>query len=147
VAVVLLAASLLTACSDEQDSYCDALEGAQQELTDLADQAGAEGDGEAVNTLTPTLDILQGLREAAPDELGDEWDTLVFAYEALAEAVEEAGIDPAGLEAGDGAGDLPPEQRRELRSLASKLLSARVLAASQGIEDHAREVCDVEFDA
>ena len=140
VAVVLLAASLLTACSDEQDSYCDALEGAEQELTDLADRPALRATARRVDTLTPTLDILPtACARQAPDELGGRVGHARVRLRGARRGgrAKRASTRPS-CEAGDGAGDLPPGQRRELRAVASKLLLGSRARASQGIEDHAR---------
>ena len=140
-AVVLT--TLLTGCASDEERYCEALADEQKTLTDLAEQAaGADAD-----VLTPTLASFEQLRDAAPDELSDEWDTVVFAYQALADAVAASGVDPAGYRPGSKPEGLSKAEERRLAAAASKLRSTRVAEAGSGIEDHANEVCGVDFGA
>ena len=119
-----------------------ALADEQQTLTDLADSA-AEG---GVDVLTPTLESFERLRAAAPEELQDEWDTVVRRLPGARRRGSGRGVDPA-----DYRPDEPPPglSQAELgpagRAWPSKLASARVGEAVAGIEHHAAEVCDVDF--
>lgn len=138
-ALALLLVAALSGCADADEEYCGALAEEQETLTELASGAGRD------DVLTPTLASFERLREAAPEELADEWDTVVFAYRALADAVEAAGVDP-----GDYRPDRPPpglskQEARRLAAVASKVASSRVRQAAGGIEQHAAEVCDVKF--
>lgn len=140
---LVVAATLVAGCASEEESYCDALADEQKTLSDLAEQAaGADAD-----VLTPTLASFERLRNAAPDELADEWDTVVFAYQALAEAVAASGVDPAGYRPGSRPEGLSKAEARRLAAVASKLRSTRVAEAGAGIEQHADEVCGVDFGA
>jgi hypothetical protein len=139
-AVALLAVLLVGGCADEGENYCDALVEEQTTLTDLADSSV---DGEDV--LGPTLESFQTLQSEAPEELLDEWDTLVVAYQALVDAVDAAGIDPADYDPEKPPDDLSANDADRLAAVASKLRSTRVNQAAGGIQDHAREVCEVEF--
>ena len=135
--------ALLTGCSSQEEDYCEVLAEEKQTLTDLAEEAPAA----ETDVLTPTLASFERLRDAAPDELADEWDTVVFAYQALADAVAEAGVDPAGYRPGSRPPGLSKAEARALAAVASKLASTRVSEAGAGIEEHANEVCGVDFGA
>jgi hypothetical protein len=139
VGLALLVA-LLTGCTEQEEAYCEALGEEQDTLSELAE----DGSGEVLDR---TLDSLERLREQAPDELRDEWDTVVRAYRALAEAVDEAGVDPAAFDPDDPPPGVTAEEARRLADLAGALRSTRVIDASLGIEDHARSVCDVDLTA
>lgn len=136
----VLALAVLGGCAQDGEQYCEALAEEQQVLTDLADSSDRSGD-----VITPTLESFQRLRAEAPEELQDEWDTVVVAYEALADAVEQAGIDPAEYRPDDLPDELSDAEAERLGSVASKLVSIRVVEAVAGIEQHADEVCDVRF--
>lgn len=140
--LVLAAAVLLGGCADEGEQYCEALAEEQQTLTKLADDSADGGD-----VLGPTLESFQRLQENAPEELQDEWDTLTAAYEALVDAVESAGIEPADYDPENPPDDLSLKEANRLGAVASKLGSVRVSDAAGGIQDHARDVCDVDFGA
>jgi hypothetical protein len=144
VLVVAFLASGVAACSDPQDDYCETFLDSRQRLSDLAGQQAeaAQQGSEGVDVVTPTLQSFEELRTLAPDELQDEWDTLVFAYRDLAEALESAGVDPADFQDGQPPEDLPPDVRRELARVAGKLDSPRVVEAANGVEGHAAQVCE-----
>jgi len=142
-AVVLLVTTALAGCSDTVDGYCSTLADEQQTLTDLADRTAEPG----FDVLTPSLAALERLRDEAPDDLRDEWDTVVRAWAALADAVADAGVDPGDYRPGQVPEGLGRAERRQLAAVASKLSSPRVVGAAAGIEDHALEVCEVDFGA
>jgi hypothetical protein len=137
-------ASGLAACGSEEEDYCETFLDSRQRLSDLAGEqaeAAQQGSG-GVDVVTPTLEAFEELRSLAPEELQDEWDTLVFAYRDLAGALESAGVDPADFQAGEPPDDLPPDVRRELARVAGKVSSPRVVEAANGVEGHAAQVCE-----
>jgi hypothetical protein len=142
---LVLAAGLLTACggADDKgaDGYCGTLKDEKAVLARLADQAGEPGK----DVLTPTLGALGRLREAAPRELRDEWDTVYYAWDAMVDAVEEAGVDPADFRPGRTPEGVSAADARRLGEVAAQLGSARVVDASRGLEDQATQVCGVEL--
>ena len=111
------------------------------ELTELADQAGEPGK----DVLTPTLEAFGRLREASPQALRDEWDTVYYAWEGLVDAVRAAGVDPGDYRPGRTPDGVAGDDARRLAEVAAELASARVVDATRGLEDHARQVCDVEL--
>jgi hypothetical protein len=133
--------TVLTGCRDDKQDYCDALASEKKSLSDLAAKAG-EGQGDV---LTPTLKSFERLRGDAPEQLADEWDTVVFAYRALADAVDAAGVDPADYQPGKRPPGVSAKDARRLAAVASELGSPRVRDAVAGIEDHAQQVCKVDF--
>ncbi len=139
--VVLGAVLVLSGCADDGGDYCAALADEKETLADLSGSAPEGG----TDVLTPTLESFERLKAAAPDELKDEWETLVVAYQALADAVQEAGVDPEDYRAGKAPEGLSKQDAARLAAVASKLTSARVTAAAAGIEQHADEVCGVDF--
>jgi hypothetical protein len=130
----------LVGCSDQEDVYCEALAEEQDTLSELAESGSGE-------VLDRTLESMERLRGEAPDELRDEWDTVVRAYRALARAVDDAGVDPGDYDPEDPPPGVSKDQARRLAEFAGALRSPRVIDASLGIEDHAGSVCDVDFSA
>ena len=137
----LVLVTVLTACAADEDGYCAALAEEEPALAGLAERAGEPG----VDLLTPVLEAYQGLREEAPDELGDEWDTVVVAHEALADEAAALGVEPGELRFDRRPQGLTGAEFRRLRALADELASTRVRDALEGIEGHASQVCDVDF--
>ncbi len=147
VVVPLLALALAAgtaACGgSEEEDYCAAFLDRREELSDLAgQQAEAARTGGDVDVLTPTLAAFEDLRAVAPADLQDEWDTLVFAYRDLAEAVEASGADPAEFRVGEVPEGLAPADRKALARVASKLGAPRVVEAANGIEGYSAQVCE-----
>lgn len=134
----------LAACGSDEDDYCEAFLDSRQRLSDLAGEqsAAAQQGGAGVDVVTPTLASFEELRRLAPEELQDEWDTLVFAYRDLSEALEAAGVDPADFQGGKPPEDLAPAERRALARVAGKVNSPRVVEAANGVEGHAAQVCE-----
>ena len=123
-------------CAGDTESYCAELEEQEQTLTDLASRADQPG----TDVFTESLDVFEALRDAAPGDVVDEWDTLVFAWQGLADAFEAAGTTPTEFDPADpprpGPGGGRPARRRGRRAALP-----RVVSAGDGIEQHAKDVC------
>ena len=52
------------------------------------------GSGEP-DALLQALDVLRDLQDKAPDDISDEWQQVVGRIEALEQALDDAGVDPA----------------------------------------------------
>lgn len=141
--LALVAGTAACGGGGEEEDYCAAFLERREELSDLsAQQAEAAKTGGTVDVLTPTLTAFEDLRSAAPEDLQDEWDTLVFAYRDLAEAVEDSGVDPAEFRVGEVPEGLALEDRRVLVRVASKLGAPRVVEAANGVEGYSAQVCE-----
>ena len=125
--MLALAVALSTGCASDQEKYCDAVKDHQQELGEIL------GTG-SPDALLKALPIFRDLADKAPEDLRDEWKTLIDAVAGLQKALEDAGVDPAtydrdhppeGLEPGRPGchrrGGRPADQRgdRQRRSTAS----------------------------
>ena len=143
--VLALVAALTAGCGgggDSRDSsYCSTLKQERSTLEKLAAQAGKPG----TDVLTPTREALGRLREASPEDLRDEWDTVYYAWSAMVDAVKEAGVDPGDYRPGRTPQGVSAADARRLGEVAAELGSPRVVDASQGLEDQARQVCHVEL--
>lgn len=146
---VMLALAALAGCSNPTDDYCGTLQDQQQTLKDLARSAGrpagrpgAQAGGDPFGD---SLAVFTQLRDAAPDDIRDEWDTFVFAWEDLVDAFDEAGVDPRGYKPGAKLPGVSDAQREAIDGAAAELQSARVVDAGKGIEQHARDVCKVDL--
>jgi hypothetical protein len=128
----------LAGCASDTERYCDTLSEKKQTLTDLA--ASEDGD-----VLEQTLDVLRDLRDEAPSDIEDEWSTLVFAYETLGDAFEDAGTSPGEYDPASPPADVTEEQAKRIEGAAAELRSARVMQAADGLEQHARDVCKVDL--
>jgi len=137
----LVLVASLTACASETESYCAELEEQKQTLTDLA-TGSTDPSG---NVLGETLEVFQTLREAAPGDIEDEWSTLVFAYEGLADAFEAAGTTPGEFDPGSPPEGVSDAEAERIERAAAELRSQRVVEAADGLQQHARDVCKVDL--
>lgn len=133
----VLAVSLV-GCASDTERYCDTLSEKKQTLTDLAVSDDAD-------VLDRTLDVLRDLRDEAPPDIEDEWSTLVFAYETLADAFDAAGTSPGEYDPASPPRGVTEEQAERIEGAAAELGSARVMQAADGLEQHARDVCKVDL--
>ena len=97
LATPLLVALLVTGCADQKEKYCEAVKDHQQELGEVL----GGGDPDA---LLKALPIFRDLADEAPEDLRDEWRTVIDALEGLERALDDAGVDPATYDR-----DHPPE--------------------------------------
>lgn len=138
---VILATTSLTACADETDRYCDELTEQRKTLSDLASRSGEPGE----DVLDDTLQVWRGLRDEAPGDIEDEWTTLVYALEGLVEAFRAAGTTPAEYDPASPPPGVSDAEARNLEDAAAALVSERVTAAGDSVEQHARDVCKVDL--
>lgn len=136
-----LVVTMLTGCASATETYCGTLGEEQQQLKDLAEGA----DDKNADIFGETLSVFDELQSEAPDDIVDEWDTLIFALEGLVGALDDAGLNAGEYELGGTPDGATPEQMSAVQTAAEELRSEQVLAAGKGIEDHARDVCDVEL--
>ncbi|MGH3329774.1 MAG: hypothetical protein ACRDPJ_00590, partial [Nocardioidaceae bacterium] len=125
----------------DTEQYCDTLRERKDDLGGLAEQAGKPGS----DVFADTLDIFKELRDEAPGDVVDEWDTLVFAWEGLTDAFERAGVTPGEYDPAHPPEDVSTAEAEALEDAASDLASQRVIDAGDGIEQHAQDVCKVDL--
>src|SRR4051794_29590391 len=96
-AALLALTLVLTGCADQKEKYCDAVKKHQQELGRIL------GDG-SPDALLKALPIFHDLAGDAPEDIRDEWRTVIDALDRLDKALKDAGVDPATYDR-----DHPPE--------------------------------------
>jgi hypothetical protein len=128
LSVVLLAASA-AGCGNRTDDYCATLKDDGPRLERLADAATKPDAG----VLGESLEVLEGLQDEAPDDIADEWDTLVIAWRQVTQAYRSAGDRVSSSE------------QAGIRQAAERLRSTAVQQAAAGIEQHALDVCQVDL--
>ena len=141
VAAGSLAVTMFAGCASATETYCSTLEDEQQQLKELAEGAGEPND----DIFRETLSVFDELQSEAPDDIVDEWDTLIFALEGLVGALDDAGLDPADYERGRTPDGVTQEQMAAIQAAAEDLESDEVKEASEGIEQHATDVCQVDL--
>jgi hypothetical protein len=139
----VLVATGLTGCSGTK-SYCSALGEEKKQLTRLSTDVGKPGTtGE--EALGKTVGVLSDLRDEAPDDISDEWVTLVAALQGLVDAFRETGAAPGDFAGGEKPEGVTDGQYDAVQEAVAELQSTRVQQAGKSIEQHARDVCKVDL--
>ncbi len=133
-AALVVIALLATGCADQKEKYCDAVEDNQQELGEVL------GDG-SPDALLKALPIFEDLADQAPDDLRDEWRTVIDALEGLQRALEDAGVDPATYDRDDPPEGLSQADQDAIDAAASELTSDATVTAFSGVDQQAKDVC------
>ena len=133
--VAILAVSLLvTGCKSEQEKYCDSVKEHQQRLTEVL------GDG-SPNALLKGLPIFTDLADDAPEDIRDDWKTVIDALEGLQSALEDAGVDPATYDRDHPPAGLSQADKDAIDEAATVLGSEPTQTAFSSVDQEAKDVC------
>lgn len=139
---VVLPAALcctLVACGgDTAESYCGVVKEHRKEFNEMVDAGSQYG-------LITHLPMLEELADAAPRDLVDEWQLFLGAVKQLTQAVDATGHEVEDFADGAVPEDLSDAERSAITEAADRLASDDTLAASQGIDTQARDVCKVNL--
>ena len=133
----LVLAGTAGGCGSQEKSYCEALRADRQVFAEMESDSGTG--------LLDQLPALQRLGAKAPDDLQDEWQTLLNAVETFRDALRRAGVRPEDFHGGNPPAGLDPATRRAVAEATSALTAPDVVAAATGIEQHALDVCKVQL--
>jgi hypothetical protein len=137
VAAALLVGFLMLRDAGSDDpfaSYCSAVEEHRAEI------GAALGAGKETGLLR-ALPAFEDLASKAPDDIEDEWRTVVARVTELKAALDEAGVDPASYDSARPPAGLGAEDREAIATAATRLGSEDTAAALAGVEQQARDVC------
>ncbi len=126
----------LTSCGGE--TYCGALEKNKKQIAEMTASTSP-------SALLDGLPMLRELADQSPDDLADEWQTLIGAIEGLDEALEDAGVDPADFQDGKPPAGLSVTDQKAIADAAGQVGTEEVVAATSGIEQQARDVCKINL--
>ena len=133
-AAVGLCLALPAGCTDQKEQYCDAVKDHREELGSVLGDGGPDA-------LLKALPIFRDLADEAPDDIKDEWKTVIDAVEGLQDALEDAGVDPATYDRDDPPADLSPEEKDQIDAAARQLGSGQTVTALNGVDQQAKDVC------
>ena len=125
---------LLAGCADQKEKYCDTVEDHQQELGEVL------GDG-TPDALLKALPIFRDLRDEAPEDIRDEWKTVIDALEGLQQALEDAGVDAATYDREHPPEGVSQDDRDAIDAAARELTSDATVTAFSGVDQQAKDVC------
>ena len=148
VAAAALGLCLLTACGDDDGGsagggdYCKDLKQTKKEVDALK--------GGDFSDLEKTTDAMHRLADEAPDEIKDDWKTLVDGVDKLVAALKDAGLDDddiATLQSGQMPDGVDMTALQGLMDEISKLSTPEFEKASEAINKHAKDECGVDLQA
>jgi hypothetical protein len=136
-AAAVLSAGLLSGCGGggDTDAYCGGLEDAK---------AAFSGDMDATK-FDELSDQVGELVDDAPDEVKGDWETLQGALDELNGALEDAGLTAADLEDPEKLAEVDPEDAAKIQEVAESLSSDETEEASDNIQEHAKDECDIDL--
>lgn len=128
----LIALATTSSCGDPNQAYCDTL---NQDRAKLADMTSSQSPSALIDAL-PTL---RALGKQAPGDIAAQWQTLISAIDALNKALAAAGVKPADFQ--QDQTNLTDVQKQAIADAANGLSSAETSAATNAIDQQARDVC------
>jgi hypothetical protein len=131
---VLAATVLVTGCADQKEKYCDAIEDHQEALGKILGDGGPDA-------LFKALPIFRDLADEAPEDLRDEWRTVIDALEGLQDALEDADVDPSTYDRDHPPEGLGQDDRDAIDAAARRLSSEDTVTAFSGVDQQAKDVC------
>lgn len=138
IAVSLVLAGALAGCGDPIKGYCSALTKDQPQIADMISDTSSDA-------LVTHLPLLKSLGAKAPDDLSDEWQTFLGAVEGLSDALKSAGIKPSAFANGDKPTGLSAAKLKAIIGAADQLSSDDVVNAANGIDQEAKDVCQIDL--
>lgn len=141
LALLFATAGLVLGCGGDDDpfgSYCDVVKEQQQPLSEALAQGASTG-------LLAALPSFEKLRDAAPDDIADEWAVVIQRIRVLRDALDEAGVDAATYDAEKPPPDVSEEQQAAIAAAANGLATPSTTAALSSVEQQARDVCRTQL--
>ena len=129
-----LLAVVLTGCASQQEQYCETVRENQRALGEAVAQPGAQG-------LVDALPVYRTLAKDAPDDIADDWRTLIDAVARFDRVVQRTGVDPATYDQKSPPEGLSADERDELEQAGLGLADPEVRRAQAGVEQQALDVC------
>lgn len=148
VAAAALGLCLLTACGDDNGDkasggdYCNDLKSAKKDVDALK--------GGDLKDIEKTVDTMHKLADEAPDDIKDDWKTLVDGVDKLVAALKKAGLDDkdmATLQSGQIPDGVDMSALQNLMTEIQALDTSAFQKAGDNFNKHAKDKCGVDLQA
>lgn len=130
--ILLVLLVLLGGCGGAD--YCESVEQHQSSLGEIV------GSG-TPDALLRALPEFRELAEDAPDDLKDDWKTVIDGLAGLEQALDAAGIDPATYDRAEPPGGLSDADAAAIDEAAAALAEPGFVNAFNGVQQQALDVC------
>ena len=121
---------------DRFAAYCAEVEQQQRPIGEALAQGETTG-------LLAALPSFEALSDVAPDDVADEWGTVVGRLTVLQDALDDAGVDPATYDPKQPPPGVTKEQRAAIAAAATGLANRETQAAFAAVQQQVRDVCGV----
>lgn len=133
-ALGLVLITTTVACGDSVvEGYCAEVRDQQKPLTEAA-ASGATG-------LLEALPSFEALRAKSPDDIADAWTVVVQRVTVLADALADAGVDPAAYDLGEAPDGVSKDDQAAIAAAATGLLTDAMRESLDRVQQQARDVC------
>lgn len=139
-AVAALCAGSLTACGGGSKAYCDDLREANKSFSSL--------DSADFSKFDDAIAKMHKLADEAPDPVADDWKVLDQALNDFQDALKKAGLttdDLAKISTGQMPENFDMSKLQQLQQDMQSLGEQKVKDASDNIEKHAKDECNVDL--
>lgn len=143
-ALALLLGLGLTACGGGDDDASISADYREYCSVAKENQSVFADDGTGLG-LVSNVDRLTKIADAAPDDLDDEWQTFLGAVTGLRDAIEKVGLKPTDFVDGQPPASTPEADKQTVALAADRLGQEDVVAAANGIEQQAKDVCKFQL--
>ena len=123
---------------DAIDDYCAALNSHQRQFADMTSQ----------NSPVALLDarsMFKSLADKAPDDITDDWQTLLLAIDGLQKALDDVGVKASQFVDGKPPDTLSSAQRKVIAVAADQVSAQSTVDAANAIDQEARDVCKINL--
>jgi hypothetical protein len=134
LAGLCLVGLLTSGCKSDTERYCDEVQAQQKRLTELA----ADHDPAKIFAVLPPY---QALAAKAPDDIKDEWATVIDRYQQLQSALADADVSAQAYADNSWRQGLSREQVNGVLRAAAGLVDPSTRDALNGVQQQARDVC------
>ena len=123
---------------DRIDDYCAALNGDRARFADMIGQDSPVG-------LLDATPMFESLARKAPDDIVDDWQTLLLALRGLQKELDDAGVKASDFADGRAPASLDKEARRRIAVAADEVSAQTTADAVDAIDQEARDVCKINL--
>lgn len=123
---------------DSIDDYCAALNGDRTRFADMIAQ-------DSPVALLDATAMFESLASKAPDDITDDWQTLLLALRGLQKALDDAGVKASDFVDGKPPASLDKATRKQIVVAADQVSASTTVDAVDAIDQEARDVCKINL--
>jgi len=140
VAAVLVAAVVAAVlvrrhhADDPYAAYCATVDDHRGLIASATEKGATTG-------LISALPSFEALRDKAPSDIKDDWDTVIAAITDLVDTLHQVGVDPASYDRSHPPANLSKHDQGLIDAAAERLGSDTTRQALSAVDQEARDVC------